>query len=346
MKISASKKTIAILSICFVFLIVGGISLFYKDVITNGFNYNRWFVLDKYAELLEDCEWEKGGKEVRIKCKGLLYPISELEKNLSTHCYNIITIPKELEKKTFVFNVCEGNDRVKWEGMDEWMEKGVFTPVRYTVVFNRSKPFTFEYFSLEIENVNEKEYYAEFYKHKDIADSKYSLSLETNSLDAFNNYFFSDKDEFGLEEMGVMYLLKAQLLNKEVKNDVMLLTFNSKIQGEDIQFTIRSNFINFSKEGDENLEVGSSNIGKIDINKNYQLILLYQSKELENLKEKMDTVCNVDEVHISQKPLCGNKQLILDQNTKPTTGKEIVENLLHGEKDLHNAFLFYMISVD
>ena len=61
MKISASKKTITILSICFVLLLVGGFSFFYRDVISNGIKYGRWFTLDRYEEMLEDCDHIKMG---------------------------------------------------------------------------------------------------------------------------------------------------------------------------------------------------------------------------------------------------------------------------------------------
>lgn len=78
MKITASKKTIVILSISFLLLLLGVFVFVYKDVIRNGFKYGRWFVLDKHeGELLDYCEHEEGDKELNIKCRGFMVNTSE-----------------------------------------------------------------------------------------------------------------------------------------------------------------------------------------------------------------------------------------------------------------------------
>lgn len=61
MKVVASNNTIRLLSIFFFILLFSGISLLYKDVISNGIKYGRWFTLDRYEEMLEDCDHIKMG---------------------------------------------------------------------------------------------------------------------------------------------------------------------------------------------------------------------------------------------------------------------------------------------
>ena len=348
MKISASKKTITILSICFVLLLVGGFSFFYRDVISNGFNHGRWFVLDKYEELLEDCEWEKGGKEVRIKCKGLLYPISELEKNLSTHCYNFITIPKENDKKTSVFNICEGNNRVKWDGMEKWLEVDSFLPLKYSIIYSKSKLFTFEYSSLEIANVSDTEYYEEFYKNKDIAQKRFVVSLDNPTPDGYYNYVDMKKNTFGIEEAGHIYTFTNQLQNIETKGDILELTFKSTIEGKDVILTLPSRQIELSEGEGLFTTITVENKDLLKVGDNYQLQFFFLTDKPNTLVENIKKECNQEEVPILLTRLCGNIDIVLSNSFKPTTKDKIIEEILSGanKKDLQNTILFYMISVE
>lgn len=51
MKFTATKKAIVILTVSFLILALGIISLVYKDYITKAINTGRWFTLDRYEEL-------------------------------------------------------------------------------------------------------------------------------------------------------------------------------------------------------------------------------------------------------------------------------------------------------
>lgn len=349
MKITASKKTIVILSISFILLLlVAGLSFFYRDIISNGFKYGRWFVLDKYEELLDDCDYVKTKDTVEVKCKGLLYPPQELDKRLMTHCYNFITIPKKEEDKTFVFNICEGNNRVKWEGMDEWLEVDSFLPLKYSIIYSKSKLFTFEYSSLEIANVSDTEYYEEFYKNKDIAQTGFVVSLENATSDDYYNYVVMKENTFGIEEAGHIYTFTNQLQNIETKGDILELTFKSTIEGKDVIFTLPSRQIEFSEGEDLFTTITVENKDLLKVGGNYQLQFFFLTDKSDTLVENLKKECNREEVPILLTRLCGNIDIVLSNSFKPTTKDKIIEEILSGanKKDLQNTILFYMISVE
>ncbi len=348
MKITASKKTIVILSISFLLLLLGVFVFVYKDVIRNGFKYGRWFVLDKYEELLDDCDYVKTKDTVEVKCKGLLYPPQELDKRLMTHCYNFITIPKKEEDKTFVFNICEGNNRVKWEGMGEWLEVDSFLPLKYSIIYSKSKLFTFEYSSLEIANVSDTEYYKEFYKNKDIAQKRFVVSLDNPTPDGYYNYVDMKKNTFGIEEAGLIYTFKNQLQNIETKGDILELTFKSTIEGKDVILTLPSRQIELSEGEGLFTTITVENKDLLKVGDNYQLQFFFLTDKPNTLVENIKKECNQEEVPILLTRLCGNIDIVLSNSFKPTTKDKIIEEILSGanKKDLQNTILFYMISVE
>ena len=66
MKVSASKRVLFIIMFLFV-LLLGGVAYYFKDVISNGIKYGRWFTVDKYEELFDYCDWERKGNNLDIK---------------------------------------------------------------------------------------------------------------------------------------------------------------------------------------------------------------------------------------------------------------------------------------
>ncbi len=349
MKFTATKKTIVILTVSFLVLILGIISFIYRDFISKGIHTGRWFTLDKYEELLEDCEYSKSGDVVKVNCNALLFPAQELDKRLKTHCYNFIVIPKDNEKKTFVSNLCEGDDRVKWNKRDEWIEIQAFVPVKYSIVFNKTKPFTFEYSSVEIRTVGEKEYYSEFHKNKSFAEVGYYVpSLGNSTPEEYYNYVFMEKNTFGFEEIGHIYTFETQLQKIDVKGKDLQLTFKSTIENEDVLFTIPTRNIRLSEGEGQFTTVTVENKDILKLNGNYQLQFFYLTSKPDSLIEKIQEECSQEDILLHLEPLCGNFDMILEDTLQPTTKDKVIEDLLSGkgEKYLHNTALFYMITIE
>lgn len=344
MKVSASRKTIIILSICLLLVLLGVVSLLYKDVISNGIKYGRWFSIDKYEELLDHCDWEREGKELKIKCKALLRPVSELEKKLSTHCYNFITIAKEEDKRTSLFNICEGNKNVRWDNMSDWLEEGRFTPVKYALVYKKAKRSAFKYSGLEINNATEKEYYEEIYKSKDIAEKGYAVSLDKPLPEYYYNYLYIEKDTFSIDEVGHIYVLDAKLLNIEINGKKMLLTFESVIEGEKATFTVPTTYTNLIDENNQFVSIKAQNVEILKLNNKYQIKFFFLNSKTDSFLSETEEICN--EGLTSKKAFCENINIVTEETFKPTSKSEVIEKMLSKEKEilLDNTLLYYMVA--
>ncbi len=349
MKISASKKTITILSICLVFLLLGGISFLYKDVISNGIKHDKWFVIDKYEELLEDCEWKREGNQVKSVCNALLHNATDVEKLTAYHCYNLVTIPKANEKMTYMVSICEDDHNVKWEGKEEWLEKrSGLIPVKYSIVYKRRKPFHYEYSSLELENATEKDLFETFYKNNDIKEYTGMIETEYHSPDFYENYVFLEKDTFEIEEIGHLYVLSAKLIKKDVVNEKILLSFSSRIKEEEIIFTGQTEGFLFFPERLEAppVLITAENINEIEEDKAYQFKTLYLNNKSNNLVDNITQICNSKEVPPSISALCVNKETILSDDFKINTKDNIVQELLSSKESVMDNNIIYLIYSD
>ncbi len=348
MKVSASKKTIVILIILFVLLLLGGICFLYKDVINNGIKYGRWFSVDKYEELLDDCEWERKGGELRIKCRALLYPGTDADKNIPTHCLNFIMIPKDFDKGVKTFNICEEIQNLQWEQKEEWLNAKSLMPVRYTLIYNHNNSIDFQYSSLGVQHVDEKEYFGEFLKNKSLAKKGYAVSLDSSTPEQFNNYISMDKETFDIQEMGHIYIFATELLKKEVKGEDIYITLKSQIEKEEVSFTLASNSILLSKGEGNFVNITTENIDDLEIHGKYQIQMAYLTNKPEDLTNKVEDMCKEDDILKHREPLCNNKKIVLDDKYKATSKEEIIKEILLKKDDvfLQNVLLYYMITID
>ena len=91
MKVSASKRVLFLIIFLFV-LLLGGVAYYFKYVISNGIKYGRWFTVDMYGELLEDCDHIKIGGVIKVSCNALIYPSTPLYNKIENHCFNILIL--------------------------------------------------------------------------------------------------------------------------------------------------------------------------------------------------------------------------------------------------------------
>lgn len=342
MKISASKKTITILAVCSVLLFLAGISLLYKDVITNGLKYGRWFTLDRYEELLEDCSYKREGKELLMTCNALILPASEFDQNVTEHCFNFFTIPKENEKSIYTFNICESNENIKYEGLEEWLSEEKMTPVKFTIMYKSTNYMYFTYSSLKIENATEEELYEEFYKNSHLKSLNYSIASEYAFPDAYNNYVYVEDSTFVENDgIGHISIFSAFLLEKEMMGGEMVYRFKTKIENKDIEFQTYSNSF-ILHNGDYFENVTYENIDAMEVGKEYALSLLYLDNKSDVISEEINSWCEREEIHLSRQSLCGNKEKILGTNLNVTDKDSIIEELSSGQEtvDLLDTIIF------
>ncbi|HRZ19861.1 MAG TPA: hypothetical protein P5136_07445 [Methanofastidiosum sp.] len=118
MKVSASKRVLFIIIFLFI-LLLGGVAYYFKDVISNGIKYGRWFTVDKYEELFDYCDWERKGKDLNIKCKALLRSMSVPKDNKDGICYEYLVYHKKYPENVKEFKLCEDPKSIYYENKDK-----------------------------------------------------------------------------------------------------------------------------------------------------------------------------------------------------------------------------------
>lgn len=118
MKSSASKRVFFIIMFLFV-LLLGGVAYYFKDVISNGIKYGRWFTVDKYEELFDYCDWERKGNNLDIKCKALLRSMSVPKDNKDGICYEYLVYHKKYPENVKEFKLCEDPKSIYYENKDK-----------------------------------------------------------------------------------------------------------------------------------------------------------------------------------------------------------------------------------
>lgn len=156
MKFSASKRVVFILIICFILLLLGGMSLYFKDVISNGIKYGRWFTVDRYEELFDYCDWEKEGEQLRIKCKALLESISAPKENRDGICYEYLVYHNKYPENVKVFKLCEEPKSIFYENKD----KSIMSKLKLDLVISfEGKFLNYSYEKVEMLNFMESKKY-------------------------------------------------------------------------------------------------------------------------------------------------------------------------------------------
>ncbi|HRZ84903.1 MAG TPA: hypothetical protein P5344_02185 [Candidatus Dojkabacteria bacterium] len=352
MKFSGSKKSIIILIVCLFLLLISIFLVFSKDSISNGIKYGRWFVLDKYEDKLGDCNWERNGREGKVKCNALVYAASEIDNQVEDRCYNFLIISKEdINKEPKIFNVCEEGNKVKWPTIDKWLgEKEKMTPVKLNLLYEGKDFNKFIYSGFEVLDVSSDELFEEFYTNKSLKEVPYQIASEFTSKDDYNNYVYVDSGTFGINEIGHLYFFEAKLLEKSVENGTMYFTFETRIRDKITKIKFHSKgVILIRNNGQEDIQehITSENIDKIEINSNYQFRFFYLTSKSDELLQKVNESCNSKEIDITNKSLCDNKEEILNNEFLPTTHEEILNDFTSNKTDniinLNNGILFVLI---
>jgi len=349
MKFTATKKTIVILIVSFLVLVLGVISFIYRDFISNGINTGRWFTLDKYEELLEDCEWEKKGKQIMVNCKALVYPAEPFFKDLDSFCINFYTVSlKDIDKRPEVFNICQERSKLSWEGIEKWFEEEKkYTPVNYSVVYSYAKGGKYLYDHIEVSNVSDKEY--EEFKKNNWLGKYYMFDVKRDylTLEHYYNYVVVDRNAFGFEELGQILFLDATLLHVEAKGEKIFLTFKARMEEEMYEFKTKTKaLLLLSEENHEYFEnITTDNLDKLELEHEYEISLAYIVNKTDELISKSDSICNAaKELPRVNNILCLNDDYISSDSYNSIKGKDIVKEI--GDKKgvvLPNTFVYQLV---
>lgn len=304
MKIAASKKTIVILSVCFISLLLSGLSLLYKDVISNGIKHGRWFTLGEDDKLLDDCEWEREGIDIKIKCKGFLASIHEDSSNNLSSANFILLNEKVFNVRGFSTKLETKN--LQWKNPYEIYDK--YIPVYIDIVYkNRLSPkHNLSTMSL---NIIPDEMLDDLILGKfDINHiTTQIITQEEASIRKNNYYIVESRKELGPPD--IVYI--QDLILKEsslIGNEKIKMLFTGIIKNTEIQMEVISENIFYQHEGEDGRpieeEITHENYLKIPKETKFFAVLLSLSEEDEKVMDEILEKCNNNPEYIALKALC------------------------------------------
>lgn len=285
MKISASKKTITILSICFVLLLVGGFSFFYRDVISNGFNHGRWFVLDKYDKELPDyCEYEVGDGKVVVKCRGFLSGTPEGE-TPDLLCGDFQIVDKEgLGWKRF-FPCLDYED---FSVHHILLKSGYYTPVDISIEYVKKGLFAYELDKISVEEMDSTVLYDEIYEKNLEARKAIGKIATQNDILYEQNSYLPVKTGIMGKYPYITYFKTLQLKDISVVGDDMKLVFSGIVKEKSVTLEVLSSKFLYSYVGEDgefvDVMVDKNNYKEVGEGHSYQVHFLSLS-EKENIDE-------------------------------------------------------------
>lgn len=351
MKNLRRRKGILIISLFFFILLISITLLFFKDSISNGIKYGRWFTLDTFEDLLGDCDWERHGKELKVKCNALIPAATDTEKDIENKQYNFRIISKiDNDKQLRIFSLSEKGSNVKWDGVNEWFEaRGKMFPIKFSLAYSSTDYLNFKYSGLEIRNATPTELYEEFYKNINLKKSLISLTSKYFSIEEYNNYVFAEEDTFGIKQIGHIYFMDGTLIDKYAEENTLYLTFDTRINDKNIKIKTHTKSLMLIDSNDfESISkrISPNDIDSLIIGDHYQFRFFYINEKLENLLEEIRMYCINRDIHITSQALCDNKGEILDPKFNATNKDIIIEEILRDPLEnfveLNDTILFIL----
>jgi hypothetical protein len=293
MKFTATKKTIVILILSFLVLVLGIISFIYRDFISNGINTGRWFTLDKYEELLEDCEYVKSGKEIKVVCKGLLERIGSPDTERKTRCPYLRILTKDNNLKNF--DLCVTSDKLDFTNPYDIYD--LYIPVQITLVYKNSKSLDYNFDSISMKMLLDSEINRLAQTNKAFTSLLgKALNNTTGSLKKYGYYIFEDDVE---ENLPLKQIYFQDLLLEEVapKGDFVEFLFSGMIHGKKKRIRIvsqKSFYFVFNSDVSSDTFITLDNYTSLKKGVKYQVYFFGLSSNDKSEIERINQRCKED----------------------------------------------------
>lgn len=316
MKSSASKRVLFIIIFLFV-LLLGGVAYYFKDVISNGIKYGRWFTVDKYEELFDYCDYKKDGGELKIKCKGLVKSVSVSKENKKDICYNILVISK-VGSSLVDYKICEKPDKIDFTNPYKNLENVV--PVDFEILFVKDSfaKYTINKSTLTLLTDKEIELFLERVEENEL-NTKIGMGRRIagkyNSVSTYKG--FCCEVDLGLVNsdsiMGFL-ILDAKIMRVSVSNGLINFEILVHFEGSKKEYSINlsSKAFTFVRKDGSTEYINSSNFNLIPLGATYDIQVLYPTQSFIRDKEETIIKCANDYINFSknEKSICDNIMIL------------------------------------
>ena len=292
MKFSASKRVVFILMICFVLLLLGGISLYFKDVISNGFKYGRWFTVDRYEELFDYCDYEKKGRDLSIKCNALVQSISVSEQNEKDICYKMLIISKT-DNSLVDYSICGQPKTFQLINPYKTIESNKVLPVYLVLTGKLETVFQYSMNNIKMDTLS----YEDLYTNPVFSTREFDYEKRI----IYMGDFPSEGLYFGInsihnESFGELTLIGTNLKNVTSDSEYVYLNLEGSLNGgkDPYNVTVKSKgFLIRERDGKYGKFIDSTNILEIPKWGRYSASFSYTTKSNYSNLEKF---CQTNEL--------------------------------------------------
>lgn len=312
MKSSASKRVLFLIIFLFV-LLLGGVAYYFKDVISNGIKYGRWFTVDKHEELFDYCDYKKDGGELKIKCKGLVKSVSVSKENKKDICYNILVISK-VGSSLVDYKICEKPDKIDFTNPYKDLEMVV--PVNFEILFLKDSFSKYnvnkstlallseQEMKLILERVNENELNTKIGMGRWIAGRLNSVSAYKGLCCEVDLGLVSSNSIMGF------LILNAKIIGVSFSNELVNLNISTHFQGSKKEYlaNLSSKAFSFVKKDGTSDYITSSNFNLIPLGAIYDIQVSYPTTTFIRDEEETKIKCANDYIQLSniEKSICDN----------------------------------------
>lgn len=307
MKTSASKRVLYLIVILLV-LLLGGAAFYFKDVISNGIKYGRWFTVDRYEELFDYCDWEKNGKDLNIKCRALVENSFVKDEADDLICYKVKIISRK-ESSLVDYDICDNPKSIHFVNPYFSIKSGEALPIELTIV-NKNvsfRSFIFDKINMDAISQRTLDEWLENETLKNNFDTA-KILLVTNM--SYNNFTLTDSHLFPNTPLNLIRLYSAKLENISGDINNYHLEFSGFFANGTKPFKLLLNTKGFaySEMFPNSKKVNyleKEAINTLLTNREYDVDLVYTLEDLSKDRSKLDELCSFDdELAIQRKSLC------------------------------------------
>ena len=346
MKFTATKKAIVILTVSFLILALGIISLVYKDYITKAINTGRWFTLDRYEELLEDCEYSKKGGTIRVNCNALIVAV---KKDKVGHCHNLLVIGTDKTRELQKVVICEEDEKIDTENVKSKYQ--LLTPVNMEVVYNKKGSlFKYSFSNITMKNMDEVDILLILEEDSRLNELNERIDREHYNMDFYNYFYFQESSGSWHESHGLQYIsfVSADLEEMSVDGEYLVVRIRTIVRNQEVVLKSRVKGFNYYNEETntthyvtpENIDAFTDLIGKRIIPN----FLYSQRQRTAEERVIMVNTCNYRgdreggiNAKILYTPICSNWDLYASLDTEGVLSKDVYANYILGQEDLNNV---------
>ncbi len=265
MKFIINKRSIILLIVSFLSLLLVLFGIFFKDRIIQIINSKTLYNLDKYSELLKDCEIETNNGVLELHCIAVLkrMEIKEEEDCILTEV--LVNGNKNLRESYF----CVQKDKIDWENPYEIDNASLV--VKMDMVYKKEKNFDYSFDEIILAVLDESELSKLYEINSELKKIRPSILSEKFAENIKNNYNKLDKISIGETSISHVLFYKLILKSVTVNNSKLELLFEGEIKGQVYGALFKSNRF-FIIEGVNHKIISPEDYSDLKNNQEYDLM--------------------------------------------------------------------------